>query len=564
MADCPCANTMDILTKFAEQLTTCIEAGDPDYPAGASGPQVVCKGGKRPIAQHRSLQAVLATQQAVAAGVSAGIDPANCKLKFANDDGSTSPSFSNADPKFVDTLSGKVSPANEAFSIMKDFNLYKHITLDHIVQICLAFKMPNDAEVKSLEQRFPEIFNIWSSTKPESPQDVVSYLHKTDPYLVYKALDAASAALRTLTTMKTQSAKIAELLDLLTTLYHKHSTSIRSSAVVASASSSASASATASSDMSPTGVAAGSSSGSADSASGAGMAAGDPSAVTASSAGHPATSGIVHSTDPVLNKIFVVTAEALDFSFKSQIEDTIASILRLLGVPLSMNGSHVFHPILKAYREDRASGQPIPLLKRDPRAPTAPPEVVGCGDWVMPHLQKAAQSSAEAWKSRVLSDRRDPGQILATPVTIGDHPSHFTDFESMKIQFAFWNAMQYRSSAWSSFAKRNLAFFHSQFDDYYAAKIGNGDNLAMWNILMRHHTQVRAALQMSSVAGVKRVAADDLNDDHPKRVDSAAGAATNKAEKICIKCAKSFTPRRTMFKVCPACFAKQMARGDGA
>lgn len=623
MAACKCGNTLQLLQgPFAGQLCKIVKDGEPDYPLGCTGPQVVCIGGGTLVSAHHDTSVPARAAGASASSAGTSINPATVSIQFANEDGTTPQSFAAADPAFI--VNGAKVQASMAFSLYKDLKLFDTLTVEHIVQICMAYDSPSDADIKSLETKFPEIYNPWEKAIPESPQELISFLHKSDPYAIHSAFAAASTALRTIAKFRTQfkallaaDAKITKFISKLAELLapieaarirtdsetasstsdamDQESTPASASALTGSSgssstSASASASATAappaevdddsSSDKEADDAAAAGSASAASAASAARsrktpagksrkssvrMTAASSAAVsssvqsssvkTASSPKDASVDGLklLNEAIELLTEVSSSISNTVDPSSGVNLLDTLTtSVLNLLSVPLTMHGATLFHPIIKKYKADRTSTQAIPLLRRSKVSPTDPPEIVGSGDWLTPFLFDCAKGSLPSWKRRILQDGRDLAQHLTLEVTYDDMPGHFTDFKTAMEQIGFWHTMSSRSPAWLSFSEQYFNHLRTQWDQRYNTHIAAGDNLAMWNSLMRYHTTLRS--QGLSITGTKT-----RRDEDSAEASGAAAQSGKVVVKDCTGCHAKFpVPPGRHYKQCSTCHHKTL------
>ena len=615
MSACKCGNTQQLLQgPFATQLCRLVQPGQDGYPEGSTGPQIVCIGGGNLVASHPDASAT-SKATAAAASSTSSINPATVAIEFAKEDGSTPPSFANADPLFK--VNGVSIHPDKAFSLYKDLKLFDSLLVDHIVQICMAYDSPSDADIKSLENKYPEIYNPWEKAPPSTPQDLISFLHKSDPYGIHHAFAAASTSLRTIAKYRVTvnkmlaiRPKIAAFIDKINKLSDR--VSAASSAHAGAGSSSSFATSASASMISPPAFAAGASAAApvdlaadheddkasdadpdsdkeaAASAAGsarpprsargqsskksasksktasAASAAADPISTTAAAADSadptpPTTINVMDLIDEAVTLFRIVwdtISEVADPSSNGKPFDVLTtSVLNLLAVPLGMQGANLIHPIIKKYRADRAVAQSIPLLRSSKTSPTDPPEVVGNGDWLMPFLFDCANAALPIWKRRILQDGRDLSQHLTFAVDYTDKPGLFTDFKTALVQIGFWHTMSSRSPSWLSFSEQYFNHLRASWDNHYETRIANGDNLGMWNSLMRYHTTLRA--QTITAAGAKRGAAED--DGAPDAHEPTGAKVTIRD---CSTCHTKFPvpPGRT-FKNCSRCHAKlQQAR----
>ena len=634
MSFCKCGNTQQLLTgTFASDLSRISHPQDPDYPPGALGPQVVCRAAGLPVSRHRDANQPGMQPTALAAGMAQAAAAApNVALKFS----ASEPSFSKADPAFV--VEGQEVQAAMAFSLYKDLELYSSLDVDHIVDIITTYADPSDSDIKSMEVRFPEIFQIWEKSPPDSSQDVISFLHKSNPYLIYDAFSAASKAMRLIAEFRQLKMASSASLDILnqSTVYLNSllkeatdsipnagsvvasRTAAQIAAIAAAAPSSGSGSssysdlvtarvvrtsaAQASAPQNPTGPSSSHESDSdgdksdADAPTSATVAPGPspkkapakkkPAPKTASAAAarpapSPASADTISptpasaaatttstaSTDPAvpIAKLFEIRtnldkvtdllrehSKSIEASRDQLLDGLTTAVVNLLSTPLTMHGATVMHPLIKKYKADRSARQPIPFLKKNPISPTDPPEIVGNGDWLLPLLLDCIKTSLPTWKRRVLQDGRDTAQHLTTAVNFSKVPGAFTDFETLKKQVGFWHAMAYRSSAWLSFSEQHTNFMFTQWDNHYNTNVAAGDNLSMWNSLMRYHTTVRA--QTLSITGNKH-GRDDAADGSAAAAAAAATANPKMAIRECNKCKKTFASQADRnFATCRPCF----------
>lgn len=570
MADpCRCGNTQELLLKW-DVLSQVISPGDEGYPAGSVGPQIVCKGAKLPVSSHPSASQPAPNRDPnpSPAGSSSFKDlnakPSSIEMKFADIESSSAPSFAAADPTFI--IDGRKVPASTAFTVFKDLNLYGSLTPDHIVQICLAFGEPDETQIRSLERKYPQTFNVWEDSFPETAQDLIQFLHKSNPYLIYKAFGAAAEAIRKLTAIKATFASLDHVIESLAVFKSRipdvDGVALRLANAIPSQSPGGAAADADTNPVQAAGSAAGAAAGAAAAAAGSHAAgAGSSSDADSSLSDQLAQISNMSATD-LSNEIvkiqqFIKDAAAFTHSagrlkelpHTTIFNDVIDSVLKLLSIPVTLYGTQNLHPTFKEYRSARGAKQQVPKMMRDPRAPTAPPQVVGSGDWILPFLHETAEASAKLWKQRVLADGRDTAQVLTTPVRFSTQPGTFTDWESLKLQHGFWLAMSYRSASWSAFSQAHTNHIYAMLDDTYATKIADGDNMSMWNALMRFHAQTRAASANNTGTVVPHTPAAS----GAGTADTQANTAFEPSAAVCTKCSKPYISRNPAWRSCPSC-----------
>ena len=188
---CSCGKIAAFFLAFPS-LARIVKFGEAGYPYDEDkGPEGVCFKGK-PILAHTD---ALSTAGAVSDGAAPPAhDPPpsspSASIVFEKD---AKAAFETS-PGFTPAGSTEVIPGSRGFQYVRNIDFSTAFRPDAVVGTLKSFGFPSHSNRKDLEKKYPSLFDVFK--KNVKATEVCAFLNHSDPYVVYRAVEAAQGLLR--------------------------------------------------------------------------------------------------------------------------------------------------------------------------------------------------------------------------------------------------------------------------------------------------------------------------------------------------------------------------------